>query len=127
MNDRGTVYLVDDEPDLQCALRQLLRAEGDGVLAFQSTQEFLSANDPRQPGCIVIDLRLAPRLGPVVLVNKQIAADLGITEKTVKVHRARAMQKMGVSTLADLVRKTLELELGAVIHAGPANGGAYRP
>jgi FixJ family two-component response regulator len=48
-------------------------------------------------------------------LNKQIAADLGITEKTIKVHRARAMEKMGVSTLAELVRKTLEVELGTMI------------
>ncbi|MGZ5182389.1 MAG: response regulator transcription factor [Ramlibacter sp.] len=48
-------------------------------------------------------------------LNKQIAADLGITEKTIKVHRARAMEKMGVSTLAQLVRRTLEVELGTVI------------
>ena len=48
-------------------------------------------------------------------LNKQIAADLGITEKTIKVHRARAMEKMGVSTLAELVRKTLEVELGTFI------------
>jgi two-component system response regulator FixJ len=48
-------------------------------------------------------------------LNKQIAADLGITEKTIKVHRARAMEKMGVSTLAELVRKTLEVKLGTVI------------
>jgi FixJ family two-component response regulator len=48
-------------------------------------------------------------------LNKQIAADLGITEKTIKVHRARAMEKMGVSSLAQLVRKTLEVELGTVI------------
>ncbi len=48
-------------------------------------------------------------------LNKQIAADLGITEKTIKVHRARAMEKMGVRTLAELVRKTLEVELGTVI------------
>jgi FixJ family two-component response regulator len=48
-------------------------------------------------------------------LNKQIAADLGITEKTIKVHRARAMEKMGVHTLAELVRKTLEVELGTMI------------
>ena len=36
-------------------------------------------------------------------LNKQIAADLGTVEKTVKVHRARVMQKMHVRTLADLV------------------------
>ena len=37
-------------------------------------------------------------------LNKQIAGDLGITEKTVKVHRARVMEKLGASSVADLVR-----------------------
>lgn len=56
-------------------------------------------------------------------LNKQIAADLGITEKTIKVHRARAMEKMGVSTLADLVRKTLEVELGTMIRGRAIDRG----
>ena len=37
-------------------------------------------------------------------LNKQIAADLGTVEKTVKVHRGRMMEKLGVRTVADLVR-----------------------
>ena len=37
-------------------------------------------------------------------LNKQIAAELGTVEKTIKVHRAHVMQKMGVRTLAELVR-----------------------
>jgi FixJ family two-component response regulator len=37
-------------------------------------------------------------------LNKQIAANLGIVEKTVKVHRGRMMRKMGVRTLAELVQ-----------------------
>ena len=37
-------------------------------------------------------------------LNKQIAADLGTVEKTIKVHRARIMGKMAVRSLADLVR-----------------------
>jgi FixJ family two-component response regulator len=36
-------------------------------------------------------------------LNKQIAADLGIAEKTVKVHRARVMNKMGAGSVAELV------------------------
>ncbi len=36
-------------------------------------------------------------------LNKQIGAALGITEKTVKVHRGRVMEKMGVSSVAELV------------------------
>ncbi|MGZ5767721.1 MAG: response regulator transcription factor [Caldimonas sp.] len=38
------------------------------------------------------------------LLNKQIAAELGITEVTVKVHRRRVMEKMRVHSLPDLVR-----------------------
>jgi len=37
-------------------------------------------------------------------LNKQTAADLGTVEKTIKVHRARVMQKMNVQSLAELVR-----------------------
>jgi FixJ family two-component response regulator len=37
-------------------------------------------------------------------LNKQIAGDLGTVEKTVKVHRGRMMEKLGVRTVADLVR-----------------------
>ena len=39
-------------------------------------------------------------------LNKQIAADLGIVEKTIKVHRHRVMEKMQVTSLAELVRMT---------------------
>jgi FixJ family two-component response regulator len=46
----------------------------------------------------VLDGVLAGRL------NKQIAWDLGTAEKTVKVHRGRMMKKMGVRTIADLIR-----------------------
>jgi FixJ family two-component response regulator len=38
------------------------------------------------------------------LLNKQIAFELGTVEKTIKVHRARVMQKMQVNSLAELVR-----------------------
>lgn len=54
--------------------------------------------------------RLTPREREVVdrvvegRLNKQIAAELGVAEKTVKVHRARVMRKFGVRTIADLVR-----------------------
>ena len=53
--------------------------------------------------------RLTPREAEVMtlvvsgLLNKQVAAELGISEKTVKVHRARVMQKLQVESLASLV------------------------
>ena len=42
-------------------------------------------------------------------LNKQIAAIIGTTEKTVKVHRARAMAKLGAHSLAELVRAVDDL------------------
>ena len=38
------------------------------------------------------------------MLNKQIALKLGIAEKTVKVHRGRVMEKLGVDSVAELVR-----------------------
>jgi FixJ family two-component response regulator len=52
------------------------------------------------------------------LLNKQIAAELGISEITVKVHRGRVMRKMQVDSLADLVRAAAALD---VPPAGPAD------
>jgi FixJ family two-component response regulator len=48
------------------------------------------------------------------LLNKQIAAELGTAEKTIKVHRGRIMSKMGVRSVAELV--------GAAMLAGLAPG-----
>jgi len=44
-------------------------------------------------------------------LNKQMAGDLGTVEKTIKVHRGRAMGKLGVRTVADLVRMLGKLGL----------------
>jgi FixJ family two-component response regulator len=48
--------------------------------------------------------RQVMRLVVTGLLNKQVAAELGISEKTVKVHRAQVMQKMHAGSLAELVR-----------------------
>lgn len=44
-------------------------------------------------------------------LNKQIAAELGIVEKTIKVHRGRVMEKMRAGSLADLVRMAQDLDM----------------
>lgn len=49
-------------------------------------------------------------------MNKQIAHELGTVEKTIKVHRSRVMEKMGVESLAELVR------LAEKIGVPPKNG-----
>jgi FixJ family two-component response regulator len=45
-------------------------------------------------------------------LNKQTAADLGTVEKTIKVHRARVMEKMKVQSLAELVRLAERARIG---------------
>jgi FixJ family two-component response regulator len=52
------------------------------------------------------------------MLNKQIAAELAIAEKTVKVHRGRVMQKLGITSVAELVR--------AVEKAGVAVTGEHK-
>jgi FixJ family two-component response regulator len=46
-------------------------------------------------------------------LNKQIAADLGTGEQNIKVHRRHVMDKMGIQSLADLVRAAARLGVGA--------------
>lgn len=72
-----------------CALREVEEKKASVVRRLDS----LTAREAQ-----VMHLVVAGRL------NKQIAADLGIMEKTIKVHRGRMMAKLGVRTVADLVR-----------------------
>ena len=46
------------------------------------------------------------------MLNKQIAYDLGMSEKTVKVHRSRVMDKMQADSLAELVRLAYKVGIG---------------
>ena len=60
--------------------------------------------------------RLTPREREVLRhviagrLNKQTAWELGIVEKTVKVHRSRMMRKLGVRRVAELVRLAAQLQ-----------------
>ena len=45
------------------------------------------------------------------MLNKQVGGDLGVAEKTVKVHRGRLMQKLGVTSVAELVQLVQKAEV----------------
>jgi len=74
-------------------LNRLQRREGDLLGALQQRWDTLNSGE-REVVAGVVRGRL----------NKQIAADLGVSEITVKVRRAQLMRKMGARTLVDLVR-----------------------
>jgi FixJ family two-component response regulator len=94
---------------LQCVERALSRSTQQRYRAAEK-------NDARK----LLDL-LTPREFEVMqlvttgLLNKQIGAELGIAEKTVKVHRGRVMQKLGVPSVAELMK--------VVQRAGVASSG----
>jgi FixJ family two-component response regulator len=96
----------NDEELLECVQRALARSR-----AHRTAQ----AEKGELQGRLVT---LTPREREVLLqvvvgkLNKQIAADLGIAEKTIKVHRGRVMHKMRASSVADLVRMVEKLGLG---------------
>jgi two-component system, LuxR family, response regulator FixJ len=48
--------------------------------------------------------------------NKVMAADLGVSQRTVEIHRARVMEKMHASSIAQLVRMVMDLREGSEAH-----------
>jgi FixJ family two-component response regulator len=105
------------EADLQAAIQraiereQTMRRARAELLAFG---ERLNALTPRE--------REVLRHVVSGQMNKQIAADLGTREKTVKVHRSRVMEKMGVRSLADLVRMAERVGTAAALSGQDSRG-----
>lgn len=190
----GTVFIVDDDPDVCRAVGRLVRGAGYEVREFNSARDFLVAHEPEPPGCLLLDLSMPDVDGlqlqqslaasgchrPIVFLsangdvhntvramkagavnfltkpvdeyelmvalaeavaldaagraewetrntvagrmatltprerqvmekvvagrlNKQIAAELGTVEKTIKVHRSRVMQKLHAASLIQLI------------------------
>jgi FixJ family two-component response regulator len=61
------------------------------------------------------------------LLNKQVGAELGISEITVKAHRGQVMQKMKADTFADLVRMAARLRLERALSSHPSVQTSGRP
>ncbi len=59
------------------------------------------------------------------LLNKQVGAQLGAAEKTIKQHRARVMEKMGAGSLAELVRMAERLALRPTVDTLRAAGRVF--
>jgi FixJ family two-component response regulator len=203
MNKNPVVMVVDDDSGVRNAMRALLKSVGLNALLFPSAQEFLTAYDPQQPGCLLLDIRMPGMSGmelqqelnlrgaviPVIFMsghadipmaveamqhgafdflqkpfrdqdlldriqraiaqdgerrlalgerarikahlesltdrerevldlltlgkqNKVIAQDLGVSPRTIEIHRARVMEKMDAHSVAELVRMMLDLGHG---------------
>lgn len=96
-NDKEIAALVE-----QCLERdRAQRAEREREAGLAQRLAHLTARERE-----VMDRIIAGRL------NKQIADDLGISIKTVEVHRARVMEKMGAGSVAELVQSVMAAKKG---------------
>ncbi len=59
MNEKNAlVFIVDDDRDTRESLRNLIRSAGLSAQTFSSAQEFLAAERPKVPSCLVLDVQL---------------------------------------------------------------------
>jgi RNA polymerase sigma factor (sigma-70 family) len=98
----GDQTLLDTIHETLDRARVTRRARADRA-AIQARFDLLS---PRERDVLRLLLR--------GLLNKQIAAELGISEKTVKFHRARVMAKTAAGSVASLVRQAERIRFDAV-------------
>ena len=57
------VRIVDDDSDLRAAIRFLLESEGWEVADYYSAADFLLNDDPKIPGCLILDVRMPEMTG----------------------------------------------------------------
>jgi FixJ family two-component response regulator len=87
-----------DSELLQCVGRALARSadQRQRVIEKAAARRLLDLLTPREFEVM--------QLVVTGMLNKQIASELGTAEKTIKVHRGRVMKKLGIVSVADLVR-----------------------
>lgn len=73
--EQATVFVVDDDPSMRRSLESLLKSVGHDVRAFASAPDFMQAERPDAPGCLVLDVRLPGMSG---LAFQQELAKAGV-------------------------------------------------
>ena len=112
-------YKKDGTPFRNAVLVAPIHGDEDELLYFLGSQVEISQNAAgisieRQQRASEALKTLSPRQLEVTkmvssgLRNKQVAAELGLSEKTVKMHRGLAMEKLGLTSSADLFRLAVE-------------------
>lgn len=115
-------YKRSGEPFRNAVLVAPIYDEHDTLLYFLGSQVEIAPNaaepsSTRRIRAAEMVKMLSPRQGQVLrlvangLLNKQIAAELGLSEKTVKMHRAILMDRLGLNSAADLIRLAVEAGL----------------
>src|SRR5438094_2122846 len=78
MNEKNAlVFIVDDDRGTRESLRNLIRSAGLSAQTFSSAQEFLAAERPKVPSCLVLDVQL-PGLSGLDLQREMAKAGVKI-------------------------------------------------
>jgi len=119
VNAEGTVFIVDDNKDFRTSLCALIETAGWAAKTYGSAEDFLRTYDAKDPGCLVLDLKM-PGMDGLQLQEKLVKEGIQIPVIMVSAHgnvekAVRALQTGAV----DFVRKPYEAEvlLDRVRHA----------
>jgi PAS domain S-box-containing protein len=115
-------YKRNGQPFRNAVLVAPIYDEEDALLYFLGSQVEIDADasapsSMRRIRAAEMVKALSPRQGQVLklvaagLLNKQIAGQLGLAEKTVKMHRSILMDRLNLHTTADLIRLAVEAGL----------------
>jgi two-component system response regulator FixJ len=98
---------------------QQARVNGDGLREAMEATRRLAALSPRERE--VLDLLVSGK------PNKMVAQQLAISQRTVEVHRARLLERLGVRSLAEAVRLAVTVQLGVEGALRRGDAGGHQP
>jgi FixJ family two-component response regulator len=131
--ERAVVFVVDDDALMREALDNLARSMGLDVRLYASPQEFLGAQRPDAPGCLVLDVRLPGMSGltfqqelakagvalPIIFITGH--GDVPMTVRAMKAGAVEFLTKpFDDQVLLDAIHAAIERDRGRRLEAGRA-------
>lgn len=120
---KPTVFIVDDDHAVRSALQALVESMGIQTCAFENVQSFLDSYNPKQPGCLVLDVRLPQLSGlelqeylkrqgintPIIFVSGHSTVSMAV--RTLKAGAIDFLEKpFDDQSLLDSIQRALECD-----------------
>ncbi len=134
-----TVFIVDDDEAVLDSIAELVTSVGFRAATFRSAQQFRDSFDPEQPGCLVLDVRMAHMSGPALqdelnAMNARIPivflsghGDIAVAIKTIKAGAVDFVQKpYREQQLLDSINEAMRRDADARQAASSGEGFAER-
>jgi two-component system response regulator DctR len=134
-----TVFIVDDDAAVLDSIAELVMSVGLLAATFRSAREFLDGFDPDQPGCLVLDVRMAHISGPALqdelnTIGARIPivfisghGDIAVAIKTIKAGAVDFVQKpYREQQLLDSINEALRRDAASRLMTGTGEGFTER-